>query len=205
MKGRCSRVYLLDIYMNFMDEVVTYFTDLLTKGGPFFGVFIILLESIFPILPLGVFIAFNMHAFGKIFGFLLSWLATCLGCFGSYFIFSHWVSSFLDRLVKKHHKQLQKMKKKICKLPFSNLVLLIALPFTPAFLINIACGLSKIPTKKFIMAILLGKLSIVFFWGFVGTSLIESVTDITTIMIVVVLLLVSYFLSKIVSHKMEIE
>lgn len=191
--------------MEWIEETVTFFTEFLTTGGPLFGVFIILLESVIPALPLGVFIALNMHAFGKIFGFLISWFATSLGCCLSYFVFSHYVSGFLDRIVKKQGATLKKLEKKVKKIPFSNLVLLIALPFTPAFLVNIACGLSKVAPRKFVTAILLGKLSIVFFWGFVGTSLIESVTDIKTIMIVSVMLVVSYLLSKLVNQKMDID
>ena len=59
--------------------------------------------------------------------------------------------------------------------------------------------------KKYVTAILVGKLSIVYFWGFVGRSLLESITDIKTITIVVLLLLISYLISKIVSKKLKIE
>ena len=66
--------------MDFLQEVITVLTEFVKTGGPFFGVFIILLESVIPALPLGVFITLNMQAFGILFGFFLSWLATCLGC-----------------------------------------------------------------------------------------------------------------------------
>ncbi len=191
--------------MAWFQEIVTSITEYLIIGGPIVGILVILLESIFPALPLGVFITLNMEAFGKIFGFILSWSATCLGCILSYFVFSKWVDRLLQHVLKKHQKKLKKLEKRIYKIPFSHLVLLVALPFTPAFLINIACGLSKMSTKKFIIAILLGKLSIVFFWGFVGTSLIESVTDMKTIIIIALLLIGTYILSKIVSRKMKID
>ena len=169
--------------MEYLQEIVSFLTKFLQAGGPFVGVLIILLESIIPALPLGVFIALNIQAFGNVFGFLISWLATSLGCFLSYSVFYYFASDFLLRIVKKHKRDLIKLEKKLRKISFSNFVLLVALPFTPAFLVNIACGLSKMPFKKFGMGILIGKLSIVFFWGFVGTSLIESITNIETIMI----------------------
>ena len=99
----------------------------------------------------------------------------------------------------------EKPLKAVKKISFSNLVLIIALPFSPAFLINIACGLSKTDFKKFITAILIGKLSIIYFWGFVSKSLLESITDIKTLIIIVVLLIVSYALSKIVNKKLKFE
>ena len=88
---------------------------------------------------------------------------------------------------------------------FSNLVLIIALPFTPAFLINAACGLSKMKFKKFIFAIIIGKISIVYFWGFISKSLLESITDFKTILIVITLLLISFVLSKLINKKLKLE
>ena len=88
---------------------------------------------------------------------------------------------------------------------FSSLVVIIALPFTPAFLINIAAGIVKISKKKFLAAILIGKVFMIIFWGCVGKSLLESMTDIKTIMVISLLIIVAYFVSKLVSKKMKIE
>ena len=88
---------------------------------------------------------------------------------------------------------------------FSKLVLIIALPFTPAFLINIACGITGMDLKKFMTSILIGKLSIVYFWGFIGKSMLESITDIKTVVILCLLLLISYLLSKIVNKQLDID
>jgi len=79
------------------------------------------------------------------------------------------------------------------------------LPFTPAFLINIAAGVVRMGKRKFLIALLMGKIFMVTFWGCVGKSLLESITDIKTIIIVAILILLAYFLSKFVSKKMKIE
>ena len=102
-------------------------------------------------------------------------------------------------------KKLEKVIKKMKTIEFSNLVVLIALPFTPAFLINIACGVINMSKRKFITAILIGKIFMVIFWGCIGKSLLESITDIKTIMIVSVFIIIAYIISKIVSKKMKIE
>lgn len=189
-----------------VDVVVTYLTSILQTLGPFSGILLVLLESIFPVLPLGVFITLNINAFGFLFGFLLSWIATCLGCIISFYLFKYFFSSkFLDFISKRKSKHLKKIIARISKVPFTNLVVLIALPFTPAFLINVASGLSKMGEQKFIMAILLGKLSIVYFWGYIGKSLLESVTDIKTIITISIMLVIAYFLSKLVGKKLKIE
>ena len=187
-----------------IDSFVQLITSYLQQFGIPFGIFLIILESIIPALPLGVFIAFNMMAFGGIVGFILSWVSTCIGCYLSYFFFS---KLFSKRILKSANKKerLDKIVKKMQKIEFSKLVLIIALPFTPAFLVNIACGLVKMNFKKFMVAILIGKLSIVYFWGFVGKSMLESITDLKTIIILLLLLFISYILSKIVNKKLEIE
>lgn len=186
--------------------LIDYATDLLQMGGPIMGCFLILLESIFPILPLGAFITLNMNAFGYFLGFLISWSTTCLGCYLSYFLFSSYFSKYFYRfLSKKNAKKIERSMKKIQKMPLGNLVVFIALPFTPAFFINIAAGLAGVSKQKFIFAILIGKLSIVYFWGFIGTSFLESMTDIRTIMTITIMLVVAYFVSKYISHKMKIE
>ena len=88
---------------------------------------------------------------------------------------------------------------------FPTLVLITALPFTPAFLINIAAGLSKMSYKKFTANILIAKLSIVYFWGYIGTSFIESITDITVLIRLAFIMLGAYVLSKIVMKKNKID
>ena len=66
--------------------------------GLFFGFFVIILESIIPILPLALFIAVNMLVFGNIVGFLMSWIATILGCSLSFFIFKIGRASCRERV-----------------------------------------------------------------------------------------------------------
>ncbi len=190
--------------MEMIDSFVQLMISYLQQFGVPFGIGLIILESIIPVLPLAVFIAFNMMAFGEVIGFIISWAATCAGCVLSYFFFSKLFSNYFLKKTSKR-EQLDKIMKQIKNIEFSKLVLIVALPFTPAFLVNIACGLVNVKFKKFIAAILIGKLSIVYFWGFVGKSLLESITDIKTVIIVVVLLLVSYLLSKIVNKKLNLE
>ena len=63
-----------------IDAFVSNSTTILTNIGPIGGVFLIILESIFPMLPLSVFITLNMISFGSFFGFIISWLSTIIGC-----------------------------------------------------------------------------------------------------------------------------
>ena len=192
--------------MELINAFVDFSTKFISSGGVLYGFLLVLLESAIPALPLGVFVALNVNAFGMFMGIFISWVATCLGCFLSYSLFYYLANKYIYKFVNaKKKRKIDKAINRIKNISFSNLVLLIALPFTPAFLINILCGINYIPRKKFLSAILLGKVFMIIFWGYVGKSLIESITDISTIIIVSIMLLIAYLLSKIVSKRMNIE
>ena len=189
----------------YINNLVQPMIDLLISIGPIGGVLLIIIESIIPILPLAVFITLNMASFGSIFGFLISWLSTLVGCMLSFIFFRYVFQKRLSNFVKKkNNPKLNKIMAAIDNINFSNLVLLIAIPFSPAFLINIAAGLSKIETKKFFIALLIGKVIMVYFWGYIGTSLLESLTDITTIFKIAILLIIAFAVSKIVEKKLKV-
>ena len=192
--------------MEIIDSFVKTCTSTLTSLGPISGVILIILESIIPPLPLSVFITLNMIAFGKIFGFLISWLSTIVGCMISFCLFRKLFRKKLEKFVKKKDlENVNNVMKSISEISLTNLVVFIAIPFSPAFLINIAAGLSKIKIEKFFVAIIIGKMMMVFFWGYIGTSLLESLTDITVLFKIGIMLVVAYGLSKMVEKNMKIK
>ena len=86
----------------------------------------------------------------------------------------------------------------------SRLTVISSIPFTPAFLINIVAGLTKLPKRKFIISIIVSKIFLVYFWGFIGKSLLESFTDIKTITTIVIFLIIFYIISKILEKKFDV-
>ena len=192
--------------MDIIQFVIDHSTDLLSNGGIFVGFFLVFIECFIPILPLSVFVAFNVSAFGFLWGFLISWSATCLGSYLCYRFFTFITKKMSEKFLNK--RMVLKVRKAIDKfqnIRFTELVLLITLPFTPSCLINILSGLTKMHREKFISAILIGKCFSIFFWGYIGKSLLESLTDIKSIIYIVITLVLSYIISKIVSHKLHIE
>lgn len=172
--------------------------------GPILGCFLILIESVVPVLPLFVFITINFFTFGPFLGFIISWIFTVLGCLMSFFIFRKKIKKWFDKKVGKKEK-LNKIMKVINEIKLEELTAIIAIPFTPAFLINIAAGLSKMNFKKFLIALMIGKIFLVLFWGFVGTSLLESLTNPQAFIKVVMLVLVAFIISKIVNKKYKLD
>lgn len=192
-----------------MFEMIDVFIDSTLQDmgnfGPIFGCFLIVIESMLPILPLFVFITLNFVAFGPIWGFVISWIFTCIGCLISFFLFRKKVQTWFFRRLKKKGVISEHTIKLITNLKFEELVTIIAIPFTPAFLVNIAAGLSNMNFKKYLGALLIGKIFLVYFWGFVGVSLIESIKNPIYLLRVLVLMSLAYLLSKIVNKKLRLE
>lgn len=193
--------------MNFFGNLDTIINEfLLNIGiyGPILGCFCILIESIVPILPLFVFITINFLVFGNVVGFLISWFFTVLGCILSFFLFRSKIKNWFDKKIKNQEK-LKKVMRVVTKVKLEQLTSIIAVPFTPAFMVNIAAGLSKMSFKKFLVALLIGKIFLVLFWGFVGTSLIQSLTHPIALLKVVLLVLMAFLVSKCINKKFALE
>lgn len=193
---------------NIIQDIVIFLKELVLNNNIFIslfvGFFVIILESIIPILPLALFIALNMIVFGNFMGFILSWIATVMGCQLSFLIFRKGLSKKLYHNID-NKPRTKKLMNIISNISFSKLVIIMAIPFAPAFSINIGAGLSKLEHKKFFLATLIAKISIVYFWGFIGTTLVQSITDITVIIKILFILLVAFLLSKIVINKFDID
>lgn len=192
-----------------MFEMIDTFIDTTLQGmgiwGPIVGCFFITIESMAPILPLFVFITLNFLAFGNILGFIISWIFTCIGCSISFFLFRSKFQTWWYKRLKKKGLISESTMRKITSLKFEQLTTIIAIPFTPAFLVNIAAGLSKMSYKKFLCALMIGKTFLVYFWGFVGVSLIESIKHPIYLLKIVILMLIAYLLSKVINKKLEIK
>ena len=192
--------------MDIIKLFVDYSTHFISTGGIIYGFFIVFIECIIPMLPLGVFVALNVNAFGLIIGILISWAATCLGSFLVYILFTFIGKKFIKKIVnKKTINKILNAIQKFQKISFPELVLLITLPFSPSCFINIISGLARVPKKKFVFSIIIGKIFTVIFWGYIGKNFIESMHDPKSIIFILITLLIAYIISKIVSKKMNIE
>lgn len=191
----------------FLNEVYNYIIELINNSaifGPIIAGLLIFVESILPVLPLFVFITIMFIACGYCIGFMLSYILTCLGCLFSFWLCRTILKKYFDRKVRKIER-FNKIMLAIDKIKFTHLTLLIAIPFTPAFLVNIAASLSNMSYKKFLLAISIGKISLVAFWGFIGTSLLESLKNPKILIVIGCMLLITFIISKIVTKKINIE
>jgi uncharacterized membrane protein YdjX (TVP38/TMEM64 family) len=189
--------------IDFLEKVVVFIQNSGTLGV-FISCGMMTIESILPFLPLGVFITITMLVLGKVWGFVVSWVFTCIGCTISYMIFKYGFGKKFDHLTE--NKELIKKYKRVFKdISLGKLVLIIAMPFTPAFVVNIVAGLSKMDFKKYIIAIIIGKISMVYFWGYIGTSLVESITNPIIIVKIIISMTLCYIIYVLVKRVFKLD
>ena len=192
--------------LDLINTIVEYSTEVISNGGILFGMLLIMIESFIPVLPLSGFIALNTHTFGLLPGILMSWVSTCIGCYISYLIFYYVSNNIIYKyLSKKTRNKIDKAVDKFQNISLANLTVIITLPFTPAFLINILAGVSGMSKKKYIVALLIGKIFMVSFWGYIGKSFVESMTDISAIIVMSIMIIIAYALSKLIGKNANIE
>lgn len=185
-----------ELFANFYDLIMNFIAAL-GIYGPIFGSFLIVIESILPVLPLFVFITMNTLAFGKIIGFFISWLCTVLGCSLAYFLVNKLGYNYIEKKLKEK-SALKKFLQYFKSLSISQITVVLAIPFTPAFMMNIAAGLSNLSFKKYLGALLISKIFLVYFWGTIGTGLIESFKHPESLIIIFLMVVGAYILSLVV-------
>ncbi len=174
--------------------------------GGLLGVLLIIIESILPCLPLCVFITLVFLTFGNFAGFFICWIATVIGCLLSFSICKK-IREWMRKRIKKskYNKKVEEMMSYIDSLSVSSLAMLVAIPFTPAFVVNIAAGLSDMSYKKFIISMIIGKSFMVYFWGYLGVNLIECFTHPIYLVKIIIMVLLAYVLGKIVNKCIKVD
>lgn len=189
-----------------IDVFITTLLNSLGAYGPLLGCVLILVESILPILPLSVFITLNFYSFGYVVGFLISYILTLAGCNLAFYLCKRVLTKRFEYLTNRFDKvRILKLIEKLEHVKFKHLVVILAFPFTPAFLINIASGISGMSQRKFFAATALSKPFMVYFWGYLGVTLLDSLTHPEYLIRVVLILIVAYVLSIIINKKFDLD
>lgn len=181
-------------------EVSTFIEQLIMDLGvfaPLLACVCIIVESMLPVLPLCTFITVNFIAFGNALGFVISWIFTLIGCFLAYYLVKKGYRSWQNTRMR-NASILDAYIAKFNKITIPSLTLLVAVPFTPAFIVNIAAGLANVPVKKFLPSVIIGKIFMVYFWGFIGKGIVESFQSPMILIRVAIMLVIAYGLSLIV-------
>ena len=195
------------MFMDYLKDMQIWLENFLLSAGiwaPILSSLLVFLEGIFAFLPLFVFVTINVLTLGPIFGGIISWILTTLGCFCTCLLCRKGLAKLFERFTK-NKKGIKKIMKMINNLSFSKLVLIIAIPFAPSFFINVAAGLSKIPLKKYFYALLIGKIVSISYLVYIGVNVYECLTNPFVLVKVVLLLLAAWIVGRIMSKKFHMD
>lgn len=192
--------------LSHIDTIINSLITSLGMYGPILGCILILVESILPVLPLSIFITLNFLTFGHIVGFLISYILTVAGCNLAFFLSRKLLRNRYDYFLKKFDKnKILKLIKNFSTIKLSSLSMIMAFPFTPAFLINIISGISDMKYRKFLTASIISKPFMVYFWGYIGVTLLQSLTHPEYLIKIVIMIVIAYVISVIINKKFDMD
>lgn len=193
--------------VDFLKNLNDMLNEFLLNAGiyaPFLSTILVILEGLFAFLPLVVFVTINILTLGPLFGGIISWIGTVIGGYLTFLLCRKGLSNIFQKYIKSKEK-ISKFMNKIDKLHFNQIVLIISIPFAPSFFINVGAGLSHISMKKYLYALIIGKIFVILFLGYIGTNIIDCLTNPIMIIKVLVLIIVAYIIGQIVNKKFDID
>ncbi|WP_421384116.1 TVP38/TMEM64 family protein [Bacillus salacetis] len=152
---------------NIMDLIREY-----RSLGPLPGILLPMLEAFLPFLPLFAFVLANVNAFGLWFGFLFSWMGASLGALIVFLLVRKYGQARFFRFLK-NNKQVHRLTNWVDRHGFGPLFLLLCFPFTPSALVNIVAGLSGINIFQYMLAVVTGKIVMIFTISFIGHDIVS--------------------------------
>ena len=180
--------------------------------APILSSLLVFLEGIFAFLPLFVFVTVNILSLttlcgeflGTIIAIIVSWIFSTFGCYTTFILVRKVLNAPFRKKIK-DKKKVNRFMNVIDGLKYSQLVLLTSIPFSPSFFINLGAGLSKVNSKKYFCALIIGKFVEMIFLGFIGVSLVECLTNPVDLIKVAIIVVAGYIVSVFVNKKFNLD
>lgn len=177
--------------LEFWQTLLDSFGDL----GPLAPIFLAIVESFFPPLPLIAIVALNVAAHGGLFGFVYSWVGVMLGGTLMFLFWRRVLKQFFWKFASRSQK-LEKAEQWVSRFDVSSLFMLSVLPFTPSSFMHFAFGISDFDEKRYLITMLLGKGVMVAMMALFGQSLVSSMKNPVYLVLAVVIWGAMYWGSK---------
>ncbi|MCA1061988.1 TVP38/TMEM64 family protein [Rossellomorea sp. AcN35-11] len=188
---------------NMMDLIQQY-----RSFGPIPGILLPLLEAFLPFLPLVVFVTANANAFGLWWGFLFSWIGATLGALIVFLLVRRFGETRIFRFLRRN-RQVKRLTKWVDRHGFGPLFILLCFPFTPSAVVNVVAGLSSISIAQYMLAVVTGKMVMIFTISFIGYDIISLVRQPIRTVIVAAIIFILWLIGKRIeihlNKKMEID
>ena len=172
--------------------------------GPIAPIFLAMVESFFPPLPLIAIVALNVAAHGGFLGFLYSWIGVMLGGTAMFLLWRRVVKRFFWKVASRSQK-LEKAERWVSRFDTSSLFMLSLLPFTPSSFMHFAFGISDFDEKRYLITMLLGKGVMVAMMALFGQSLVSSMKNPVYLILSILIWVGMYWASKKFCKKHDLE
>ncbi|NJI62623.1 TVP38/TMEM64 family protein [Staphylococcus epidermidis] len=169
--------------------------DAFRQFGYIPGFIMLYLRAIVPVLPLTLYVVLLIHAYGLFPGIIISWLGIVSGTFTVFLICKKFVNTIRMKKLKSR-KSVQRLISFIDRQGLIPLFILLCFPFTPNTLINIIASLSHIKIKYYFLVLVISKLISITILGVMGKEIFTIFTNPLRTLIMIVLLVVLWFISK---------
>lgn len=169
--------------------------DAFRQFGYIPGFIMLYLRAIVPVLPLTLYVVLLIHAYGLFPGIIISWLGIVSGTFTIFLICKKFVNTIRMKKLKSR-KSVQRLISFIDRQGLIPLFVLLCFPFTPNTLINIIASLSHIKIKYYFFVLVISKLISITILGVMGKEIFTIFTNPLRALIMIVLLVVLWFISK---------
>ena len=169
--------------------------DAFRQFGYIPGFIMLYLIAIVPVLPLTLYVVLLIHAYGLFPGIIISWLGIVSGTFTVFLICKKFVNTIRMKKLKSR-KSVQRLISFIDRQGLIPLFVLLCFPFTPNTLINIIASLSHIKIKYYFFVLVISKLISITILGVMGKEIFTIFTNPLRALIMIVLLVVLWFISK---------
>ncbi len=157
-------IYMLE--PEFYEPVV----ELLGPFGFLAGIFLAMIESFIPPLPLAAFVTINVIIYGYFLGYILSYLGTVIGSYCVFLLLKKYGSKYMQRYIQKHHKA-QSLFAWIHERGVMPLIVLLTFPFTPSIIVGGLAAFASIRPKDYLLAVTLGKFFMVLSLTIIGVNI----------------------------------
>ncbi len=186
-----------------MENILTLL-DEYADLGPIPGILLPMIEAILPIFPLVLFVMANAAAFGLWKGFIFSWIGATLGALIVFFVIRRLGRQRFFNFLTKHQK-VKKLMNWVERHGFGFIFLMLCFPFSPSSLINVVAGLSRVSTQQFVLAVLLGKLVMIFTISFIGYDLKSLIYQPFKTIFVLLLMFLLWYVGKQIEKRIQLD
>ena len=168
--------------------------DAFRQFGYIPGFIMLYLRAIVPVLPLTLYVVLLIHAYGLFPGIIISWLGIVSGTFTVFLICKKFVNTIRMKKLKSR-KSVQRLISFIDRQGLIPLFVLLCFPFTQ-YINKYYCELISHQNKILFFVLVISKLISITILGVMGKEIFTIFTNPLRALIMIVLLVVLWFISK---------